>query len=125
LARLVSRATVWDVTTHKAGAPDRWQALVFVRLPGAGRARFERFLRREPAVLAAWYVVGEIDLAVQVSWRDLPDLDRLITAMRIEGGALGTVTHLVVGQPELSHAENQPCEPVTRVRVGWLAGTRS
>lgn len=113
------------MTTHNARTPDQWQALVFVRLPGAGRARFERFLRREPAVIAAWYVVGEIDLAVQVSWRNLPDLDRLVTAMRIEGGALGTVTHLVVGQPDLSRAQNERCEPLTRIRAGRLTGTRS
>jgi DNA-binding Lrp family transcriptional regulator len=112
------------VTTHNTVTPNQWQALVFVRLPGAGRARFERFLRREPAVIAAWYVVGEIDMAVQVSWRDLPDLDRLIDAMRVEGGAVGTVTHLVVGQPDLSVPRNEPCEPAARVPGRRLASTR-
>jgi DNA-binding Lrp family transcriptional regulator len=98
--------------------------LVFVRLPGSDRKRFERFLRAEPAVVAAWHVIGDIDLAVHVSCRDLPDLDRLITAMRADGGAVGTATHIVVGQADLSRAGNEPCDPVRRLRAKRLAVSR-
>lgn len=74
---------------------------MFVRLADPSPARFERFLSDVDGVVAAWHTIGDIDLAVQIHCPDLTTLDRIITAMRIDGGAAGTTTHLVVRQVDL------------------------
>jgi len=85
------------VTTNEPESLSPLHALVFVRLPGPDPSAFRRFLTAEPAVTTGWHVVGDIDLVLHVSCRDLPELDRLVTAMRVRGGATATSTHLVVG----------------------------
>jgi hypothetical protein len=40
--------------------------LAFVRLSRLDIDRFEQSLRGEPAVVAVWHIVGDIDLAAQV-----------------------------------------------------------
>jgi DNA-binding Lrp family transcriptional regulator len=106
LARLTCGASVEDMTTYELGDsnPDPLQALVFVRLSDPSPVPFERFLSAADGVVAAWHVIGDIDLAVQVHCPDLVALDRLITAMRTEGGAVSTSTHLVVRQADLTPA---------------------
>jgi DNA-binding Lrp family transcriptional regulator len=76
---------------------DSYQAMVLVRVPGSRLVPFDQFLRAERAVVATWHLVGDIDLLVQVDCRDLAELDRVVSAMRYRGGAVETVTHLVVG----------------------------
>jgi DNA-binding Lrp family transcriptional regulator len=109
------------MTTHAPGTAHPLQALVLVRLPGHDPARFERFLRAELAVTAAWHVVGDIDLVVHLSCRDLPDLDRLVTAMRTEGGAIGSITHLVVGEMNLPGSASELREPAAAPRANNFA----
>ncbi|MFC4047195.1 Lrp/AsnC ligand binding domain-containing protein [Dactylosporangium siamense] len=91
---------------------DPLQALVFVRLADPSPVPFERFLSDTDGVVAAWHVIGDIDLAVQVRCPDLIALDRLLTAMRTDGGAVSTTTHLVVRQADLTPAPDLPCPPL-------------
>ncbi|MFC5006308.1 Lrp/AsnC ligand binding domain-containing protein [Dactylosporangium cerinum] len=91
---------------------DPLQALVFVRLGDPSPVPFERFLSGTDGVVAAWHVIGDIDLAVQVHCPDLIALDRLLTAMRTDGGAVSTTTHLVVRQADLTPAPDLPCPPL-------------
>ncbi|MEV0567763.1 Lrp/AsnC ligand binding domain-containing protein [Dactylosporangium sp. NPDC050588] len=70
------------------GNPDPIHALVFVRLDDPSPARFERFLGGVDGVVAAWHVIGDIDLAVHVHCADLSAVDRLLTAMRFDGGGV-------------------------------------
>jgi DNA-binding Lrp family transcriptional regulator len=118
-------ASVVLVNTYDLGAIHPLQALVLVRLPGNDPARFERFLRAEAAITAAWHVVGDIDLVVHIACPDLTDLDRLVTAMRVVGGAIGSITHLVVNEVNLSEMAGGP-RPASRPRVNDLvtAGRR-
>jgi DNA-binding Lrp family transcriptional regulator len=111
LARLTRDASVAAMTGHEFGDsnPDPLQALVFVRLGDPSPARFERFLSGTDGVVAAWHVIGDIDLAVQVHCPDLISLDQLLTAMRIDGGAVSTTTHLVVRQADLTPAPDPHC----------------
>ncbi|WP_432971272.1 Lrp/AsnC ligand binding domain-containing protein [Dactylosporangium sp. CA-233914] len=74
------------------------QAVVLVRAADPGAARLERLLRDAPGVTTAWVLAGDADLLVLVSCRDLPELRRLLTRLRIEGGATSTATHLVLRQ---------------------------
>ncbi|WP_327001074.1 Lrp/AsnC ligand binding domain-containing protein [Dactylosporangium sp. NBC_01737] len=90
---------------------DPLQALVFVRLGDPSPVRFERFLGGAAGIVAAWHIVGDVDLAVQVRCPDLAALDRLLTAMRT-GGAVATSTHLVVRQASLTSVSFQ--EPAVR-----------
>ncbi|MEV4136742.1 Lrp/AsnC ligand binding domain-containing protein [Dactylosporangium sp. NPDC049742] len=102
------------MTTHEL-----LQALVFVRLADPTPVPFERFLSGTDGVVAAWHVIGDVDLAVQVHCPDLVALDRLLTRMRTEGGAVSTTTHLVVRQADLAPAPDLHCP-----RLPWHpAGT--
>jgi hypothetical protein len=109
------------MTTYQPGTANPLQALVLVRLSGRDPARFERFVRAEVAVTAAWHVVGDIDLVVHVSCLDLSDLHRVVTAMRTEGGAVGSVTHLVVNTVDLSRPVNGSREMPARLYTKDLA----
>ncbi|MEV4517468.1 Lrp/AsnC ligand binding domain-containing protein [Dactylosporangium sp. NPDC049525] len=99
------------MTTYELGDsnPGPLQALVFVRLSDPSPVPFERFLSGTEGVVAAWHVIGDIDLAVQVHCPDLVALDQLLTAMRTEGGAVSTTTHLVVRQADLTPAPDLHC----------------
>ncbi|HTJ40430.1 MAG TPA: Lrp/AsnC ligand binding domain-containing protein [Dactylosporangium sp.] len=81
-------------------SPATWagevQAVVLVRTVDPGAARLERLLRRVRGVSAAWYLAGDADLLLLVSCQSLPELRRLISRLRIEGGATATTTHLVL-----------------------------
>jgi hypothetical protein len=73
------------------------EALVQVRLDApTDHARFGQFLLAESDVVAAWQVVGDIDVVVHLCCADLPALEDTLTRMRVTGGAAGTVTHLVL-----------------------------
>jgi hypothetical protein len=78
------------------------EAMVFVRLPGFGFDQFELFLGNEVDVVAAWHVVGDVDVVVNVGCRDLTDLEKLVDRMRATGGATGTSVHLVLRPARLS-----------------------
>jgi DNA-binding Lrp family transcriptional regulator len=78
------------------------EALVFVRLPGFGFDQFERVLGGEADVVAAWHVVGDVDVVVKVRCRDLTDLENLVDRMRAAGGATGTSVHLILRPATLS-----------------------
>jgi DNA-binding Lrp family transcriptional regulator len=78
------------------------EAMVFVRLPGFGFDQFERFLANELDVVAAWHVVGDVDVVVNVRCRDLTDLEKLVDRMRAAGGATGTSVHLILRPARLS-----------------------
>jgi DNA-binding Lrp family transcriptional regulator len=78
------------------------EAMVFVRLPGFGFDQFERFLGSEVDVVAAWHVVGDVDVVVNVHCRDLTDLEKLVDRMRATGGATGTSVHLILRPARLS-----------------------
>src|SRR5215475_1617645 len=86
------------------------EALVFVRLPGMGFDRFERFLSGEAGVVAAWHVVGDVDLVVRVRCQDLADLEELVDRMRADGAASSTSVHLVLRQANVaaSHLAGEP-----------------
>ncbi|MBE1491338.1 Lrp/AsnC ligand binding domain-containing protein [Plantactinospora soyae] len=113
------------MTTNEPESLSVVQALVFVRLPGPDRAGFRRFLTGEPSVRAAWQVVGDIDLVLHVSCQDLPELDRLITTMRIRGGASATSTHLVIGTAEQHPGEPLPVEARSTKQSGTVGRRRS
>ena len=78
------------------------EALVFVRLPAFGFDPFERFLGDEVDVVAAWHVVGDVDVVVNVRCRDLTELENLVDRMRAAGGATGTSVHLILRPATLS-----------------------
>lgn len=78
------------------------EALVFVRLPGFGFDQFERVLGGEADVVAAWHVVGDVDVVVKVRCRDLSDLENLVDRMRAAGGAIATSVHLILRPATLS-----------------------
>ena len=108
------------------------EALVFVRLPGFGFDHFERFLAGEADVVAAWHVVGDVDVVVKVRCRDLTDLENLVDGMRAAGGATGTSVHLILRpatlcvddftEPEGASAVAIP-EPLL-ANTGRFAGSR-
>lgn len=75
---------------------------MFVRLPGFGFDQFERVLGGEADVVAAWHVVGDVDVVVKVRCRDLTDLENLVDRMRAAGGATGTSVHLILRPATLS-----------------------
>lgn len=74
-------------------------ALVFVCVPSAGLVEFEAFLRGDTSVIAAWHVVGEIDLVVHIRCDDLAGLEQAVARMRV-GGAT-TSLHLVMRAVDL------------------------
>ena len=75
---------------------------MFVRLPGFGFDHFEKFLGGEADVVAAWHVVGDVDVVVKVRCQDLTDLENLVDGMRAAGGATGTSVHLILRPATLS-----------------------
>jgi Lrp/AsnC ligand binding domain len=75
---------------------------VFVRLPGFGFDHFERFLAGEADVVAAWHVVGDVDVVVNVRCKDLITLENAVDRMRTAGAATGTSVHLILRPAALS-----------------------
>src|SRR5215467_8545832 len=96
------------------------EALVFVRLPGMGFDRFERFLSGEAGVVAAWHVVGDVDLVVRVRCQDLADLEELVDRMRADGAASSTSVHLVLRQANVAATHLTATHPT----ASHLAGSQ-
>jgi len=84
------------------------EALVFVRLPGLGFDHFERFLTGESDVLAAWHVVGDVDLVAHVRCADLTAVEALVDRMRADGLATGTSVHLILRESSILRETSLP-----------------
>ncbi len=91
---LISRFTI-ELDPELAGR--HIDALVEVRLPvQADHRPFDEALRDMPAVVNALHLTGPFDYQLRVQAKDVPELDELLSRLKLEFGVAETNTRLAL-----------------------------
>ncbi len=91
---LISRFTI-ELDSGLVGR--QIDALIEVRLPTQMDPRpFDEALRTMPAVINAVHLTGPFDYQLRLQTRDVPELDELLTTLKLDFGIAETNTRLVL-----------------------------